>query len=57
MICQLESSGKWPEDLEAIKKIKVAFYVHMASALKDQKGLVASPTEQHLDILKVGGAG
>ena len=53
VVCQLESSGKWPEALEAIEKIKTAFYVHMSSALREQKGLVTSPTQNYLDILKV----
>ena len=53
MICQLESSGRWPDELEAIRKIKLAFYVHICKALKEQKGLAASPTQEYLDILKV----
>lgn len=53
VVCQLESSGKWPDELEAIRKMKVAFYVFLAKALKEQKGLIASPTQNHLDILKV----
>ena len=49
----MESSGKWPEEMNAIDKVKTAFYVHMAKALKEKKGIVASPTEDYLDILKV----
>lgn len=52
-MCQLESSGKWPEEVTAIDKVKTAFYVHMAKALKEKKAMVASPTEDYLDILKV----
>ena len=52
-MCQLESSGKWPEEVNAIDKIKTAFYVHMAKALKGKRGVVASPTKDYLDILKV----
>ena len=39
--------------MTAIDKVKTAFYVHMARALKEKKGMVASPTEDYLDILKV----
>ena len=39
--------------MTAIDKVKTAFYVHMARALKEKKGVVASPTEDYLDILKV----
>ena len=53
VICQLESSGKWPDEVEAIRQVKVAFYVHIAKALKKEKGLVASPTKDFLDIYKV----
>ena len=49
----MESSGKWPEEVNAIDKVKTAFYVHIAKALKEKKGMVASPTKNHLDILKV----
>ena len=53
VVCQLESSGKWPEELEPLRKLKVAFYVHISKALKEQKHLISSPTEHYLDILKV----
>ena len=53
VVCQLESSGKWPDEVQAIQKIKMAFYVHIARALKEQRKILASPTPHHLDILKV----
>ena len=53
VVCQLESSGKWPEDLEAVRMVKVAFYIHMAKALGESSKIVASPTKEYLDILKV----
>ncbi len=54
VVCQLESSAKWPEDLEAIRMVKVAFYIHMAKALTEGSNKVlASPTKEYLDILKV----
>ena len=53
VVCQLESSGKWPEEVDAIRKVKVAFYIHMAKTLEEHSGLVASPTNTYLDILKV----
>ena len=49
----MESSGKWPDEVTAIDKVKSVFYVHMAKALKEKKGMIASPTEDFLDILKV----
>ena len=53
MVCQLESSGKWPDELEAIQQIKAAFYVKMSELLGRDHSLVSSPTFNHLDILKV----
>ncbi|KAJ7183097.1 Nrap protein [Mycena filopes] len=44
MILQFEKSAKWPDDLRAIQKIKLAFFERMASALmtavKDLKVVV-----------------
>lgn len=33
--------------------VKVAFYIHMAKALGEHKGLIASPTNDYLYVLKV----
>ncbi len=52
MVCQLEASGKWPEELAAIADIKTAFYVHLAKGLANKR-LSASPTTKYLDVLKV----
>ena len=52
MVCQLESSGKWPDEVEAIQQIKAAFYVKMSELLSRDHSLVSSPTFDHLDILK-----
>lgn len=52
VVCQLESSGKWPEGIEAIGKIKTSFYLYIAKALRGQ-GSVSSPTNDYLDIMKV----
>ena len=53
MVCQLESSGKWPDEVEAIKQIKAAFYVKMSELLSGEHSLLSSPTFDYLDILKV----
>ncbi|KAJ7914876.1 Nrap protein-domain-containing protein [Mycena leptocephala] len=43
MILQFEKSAKWPDDLRAIQKIKLAFFERMASALMTAvKGLKAT---------------
>ena len=52
VICQLEASGKWPDELEAIRKIKTAFYIKMHKLL-GQGGVMSSPTVDCIDILMV----
>lgn len=54
VVCQLEASGKWPDEVEAIQQIKAAFYVKMSELLNKDHSLVSSPTLGHLDVLKVG---
>ena len=53
MVCQLELSGKWPDEEEAVEGIKTAFYIHLARAFREQQGGVASPTPHYLDVFKV----
>ena len=53
MVCQLELSGKWPDEEEAVEGIKTAFYIHLARAFQEQQGGVASPTPHYLDVFKV----
>ena len=53
MVCQLESSGKWPDEVKAIQQIKAAFYVKMSELLSKDHSLLCSPTFRYLDVLKV----
>ena len=52
-VLQFEVSGKWPDDLDAIKHIKTAFHIKLAEELQEQCHLIALPTPTHVDILKV----
>jgi U3 small nucleolar RNA-associated protein 22 len=36
VVCQFESSSKWPDDAVAISRIKTAFYIKIAAELKDK---------------------
>ncbi|PIL27250.1 hypothetical protein GSI_10394 [Ganoderma sinense ZZ0214-1] len=43
IIVEFEKSGRWPDDLRAIRKIKLAFYERLATALMEAvKGLQAT---------------
>lgn len=53
VVCQLESSSKWPDEVEAIQQIKTAFYIKMSELIGRDHSVVSSPTFSHLDILKV----
>ncbi|XP_071794950.1 nucleolar protein 6-like [Asterias amurensis] len=54
VICHLEGSGKWPDGLEAIQRIKAAFHIRLAEMLHKQHELVTSATPKYLDALKGG---
>lgn len=54
VVCQLEDSGKWPDSVPAIQKIKTAFYIKIAELLKKQFRISSVPTEKFLDVLQGG---
>ena len=53
VLIQFETSGEWPDDLEAIQRIKAAFLLNIASILKNDHRLSAVAATQHVDVLKV----
>ena len=53
VVLEMESSGKWPNQVTAINHIKTALYINMARNLRQQCGLIAAPTADYLDVLKV----
>ena len=53
MLIQLETSGQWPDDVEAIQRIKAAFLLNIAKILKKDHRLPAVATTEHVDVLKV----
>ncbi|XP_059490211.1 nucleolar protein 6 [Neocloeon triangulifer] len=54
VILTLALSSKWPEDLEAVRRIKAAFYVKLGEILKQQAKLISQPYPTHIDVLKEG---
>lgn len=57
VICHMEGSGRWPQDKEAIKRIKAAFHLQLAELLQQQHQLICRPAVTHTDVYKVGGRG
>jgi U3 small nucleolar RNA-associated protein 22 len=50
--CLLESSGKWPDDLEAVRRLKAACYIQLSKALNGS-GCIAKCTSDYVDVCKV----
>ncbi|XP_058824101.1 nucleolar protein 6 [Topomyia yanbarensis] len=52
---QLEASGKWPEQLEAIQRLKAAFYLKIADSIRVYAGatteLVPQAYADYLDVM------
>lgn len=52
-IIQLASSGKWPDDLEAMKRIKAAFYIEIANKMNSRyKESVVQVYSDCIEVLK-----
>ncbi|KAF3821317.1 hypothetical protein GH733_011470 [Mirounga leonina] len=54
VVCHLEGSGQWPQDAEAIRRVRAAFQLRLAELLTQQHGLQCRATATHTDVLKVG---
>ncbi|XP_057323676.1 nucleolar protein 6 [Microplitis mediator] len=51
---QLSGSGKWPDELEAVRKTKAAFHIQIAQCLRNQLKLKAKANVSHVDIFREG---
>ena len=54
IVCQLESSGKWADDIECIKRLKSAFYLQIMKMLRDIHGLTVNTTVDYCDCVYKG---
>ncbi|XP_034948834.1 nucleolar protein 6 [Chelonus insularis] len=53
-IIQLSASGKWPDDLEAVRKTKAAFHLQIAENLRKVYNYQIRVNMNYLDIFKEG---
>lgn len=53
-VLTLAVSGKWPEDLEAIKRLKAAFYVEIGNRIRHTKGVFCRVAVDSVCIMKGG---
>ncbi|XP_077278515.1 nucleolar protein 6 Mat89Ba [Temnothorax americanus] len=51
---QLSTSGKWPEELEAIRKTKAAFHIQIAECLRTQHELTVQANPSYVDVYQDG---
>uniref|UniRef100_A0A8C5LK55 Nucleolar protein 6 n=1 Tax=Leptobrachium leishanense TaxID=445787 RepID=A0A8C5LK55_9ANUR len=54
VICHMEGSGKWPQNKDAIKRVKAAFQIRLAELLKSQHNLLCKPSATYTDVYKDG---
>uniref|UniRef100_G3SVB9 Nucleolar protein 6 n=1 Tax=Loxodonta africana TaxID=9785 RepID=G3SVB9_LOXAF len=54
VVCHLEGSGQWPQDAEAVRRVRAAFQLRLAEILMQQHGLQCRTTATHTDVLKDG---
>lgn len=53
VILSLALSSKWPDDLQAVRRIKAAFYVKIAELMSNQLKLSSQAYPEYVDVLKV----
>ncbi|KAL6436886.1 hypothetical protein ACFW04_004922 [Cataglyphis niger] len=51
---QLSISGKWPEELEAMRKTKAAFHIQIAECLRKQYQLKSQANPSYVDVYQDG---
>lgn len=51
-VIQFEASGKWPNDLEALQRVKAAFYLHIARGLRKKFHLRTKVNVDSVDVIK-----
>ncbi|XP_048219541.1 nucleolar protein 6 [Perognathus longimembris pacificus] len=54
VVCHLEGSGQWPQDAEAVRRVRAAFQLRLAELLTQQHSLQCRATATHTDVLKDG---
>lgn len=47
------SSGKWPNELNAVRRMITAFYINLADRLNKECNLTSQPFVNYIDIMKV----
>lgn len=54
VVLQLALSGKWPDDAQAVRRVRAAFSIKVAECLRTQCGLTTQAFQNHVDVMKDG---
>ncbi|CAG2178304.1 unnamed protein product, partial [Oppiella nova] len=54
VIIQLEGSGKWPDNVQAFRRVRASFHIELAKRLSKQYGLVSHPGVDYVDVYDTG---
>ncbi|RUS78247.1 hypothetical protein EGW08_013986 [Elysia chlorotica] len=54
VICMLEGSGKWPEEIEAIVCLKTLLHIKMGAELRERHSMSTSVHKDYVDVVKDG---
>ncbi|KAL6064808.1 Nucleolar protein 6 [Balamuthia mandrillaris] len=50
VVLDLEGSSAWPNDLQAIRQLKAAFYIKLAQSVEENYGYKCTPTPEFVDV-------
>ena len=54
VICLLEGSGKWPDSIDAIRRLKAAYYLSLSRAVsKTAPNVLSAAYSDYLEVYKV----
>ncbi|XP_070396608.1 nucleolar protein 6 isoform X1 [Dermacentor albipictus] len=54
VVVHMEATGKWPDDLEALRRVKAAFHLTLARLLRDNEHLITAAHPEYVDVFKGG---
>eukprot|EP00300_Choanocystis_sp_HF-7_P004933 c1378_g1_i1.p1 GENE.c1378_g1_i1~~c1378_g1_i1.p1 ORF type:complete len:1088 (+),score=243.10 c1378_g1_i1:1-3264(+) len=54
VLLEVAPSARWPTDVQAIQKLKTAFYLKLRKLLQQEHGITSTPSHNFLDVLFEG---
>ncbi|XP_033750343.1 nucleolar protein 6-like [Pecten maximus] len=52
IVCLMEGSGKWPDEIEPFRRLKAAFHIAVGKTLSSDHNLVVRTTPGYIDVKK-----